>query len=75
MSGQRAVHMQSAIENRRKQEDVYRQYDILATTDKRITLQANFENTTNSKIDRKNRQVSAFFQESKLFLPLFSDRI
>lgn len=49
---------QRAIENRRKQENAYVAYDALAAVDKKITLAANFENTTNSKIDRRNRQVS-----------------
>ncbi len=48
---------QHMIETRRKQENVYREYDHLAQIDRRISQVANFEITTNQKIDRRQRQV------------------
>jgi hypothetical protein len=45
------------IEARRKSENAYKEMEASCNQERKITLSANFENTTFSKIERKTKQV------------------
>jgi hypothetical protein len=45
------------IEARRKSENAYKEMEVACNQERKITLSANFENTTFSKIERKTKQV------------------